>query len=154
LSGRSAEADAVVQRLAESPTSSAADLATAGSVLISRLSRQGGQGDAVVRARKLFRQALERDPSSLQAIYGYGLTQVIRPDDLEFSMRIVADAAQRFPQSGELQFIHAAHLRMMGRSEEARLLLHVAACRVVDPGIRAFARKELGTERLNCVKPR
>jgi hypothetical protein len=155
LSGRPAEADAIVRRLLASPASSAADLTAVGTVLLSRVRERNDQGKAVVRdARKLFQQALERDPASLEAAFGYGLTQAMVPDDLEPSLRIVAAAARRFPRSGELQFVHAAHLGMMGRDEEAKLLLHAAACRVIDPRIRALVRRELGSERVTCAKAR
>jgi len=153
---RRVDANKLIQRLEASAQADPDDFARAGSILLKRARgnaegmTDAGRRTALQHARRLFVRALSKQPENLEAAYGYGVTQVTQPDDLQRSLNIVGAATRRFPESGELQLLLATHFEMLGKPDDARTLMRRAACRAMDSDLRDLARKELGE--LTCVE--
>lgn len=158
--GRHDEAFALATKVGAAPDTDAQALTVAGRVFIDR-ARVAAQATGAIdsdvtahadRARELFKRALESDPARFDAAFGYGESQLFAPGDLPESERIVAEAAKRFPESGELTLMYAMHLGLRGAEADARILMRRAGCRLINPELRALVRQQIGE--LTCTKAR
>lgn len=158
--GRNEEAMALVAKIGAAEDADAQALTVAGQLLIdrARVAATGANAtDSEVishanHARELFKRALVLDPARFDAAFGYAESQLFARGDLQESEQIVADAAKRFPESGELMLMYAVHLGMRGADADARILMARAGCRVINPELRALVRQQIGE--LTCTKAR
>jgi len=103
---RSQDATGLIERLTASPTVAASDLTGAGFIFLGRSQVAGPERTQEERAamvqqsRRLFERALGLSVGNPEASYGYAVTQMLSPDDVEKSLLILTMAVQGFPESG------------------------------------------------------
>lgn len=149
--GRRADADAQIDRLARMPNASAAALAAAGEALFEQAQDdklpESAPTNVLRRAASFYDAALEKDPDSLEAVYGRGLVEIYLQDDLLRTARLLLDAYSRSDGNADLAVLLAAHFDALGDTAAAEKARKAAACGAISAGTRRSLEKKVGPVR-------